>query len=88
MFMKRILSFMLAAALGTVALAQEPQEARLLRFPATNGREVVFTYAGDLSGMKSSPGTPRTARPSPLRASMTGTVRFIPSRQRAVSRSA
>jgi len=24
------------------------QEARLLRFPATNGREIVFTYAGDL----------------------------------------
>ena len=38
----------LAAALSTAALAQTPQEARLLRFPATNGREVVFTYAGDL----------------------------------------
>lgn len=23
-------------------------EARLLRFPSTNGREVVFSYAGDL----------------------------------------
>ena len=23
-------------------------EARLLRFPTTNGREIVFTYAGDL----------------------------------------
>ena len=30
------------------AVAAEAEEARLLRFPATNGRDVVFTYAGDL----------------------------------------
>ena len=29
-------------------LAAQAEEARLLRFPATNGRDVVFTYAGDL----------------------------------------
>ena len=32
---------------GTAAVAHA-DEARLLRFPATNGRQVVFTYAGDL----------------------------------------
>ena len=29
-------------------LTAQAEEARLLRFPATNGRDVVFTYAGDL----------------------------------------
>lgn len=43
-----MISLALAAVLSSAALAQEPQEARLLRFPATNGREVVFSYAGDL----------------------------------------
>ena len=46
--MKKWTLFLLAAVLSVTALAQEPQEARLLRFPATNGRDVVFTYAGDL----------------------------------------
>ena len=32
---------------GAVASAQA-DEGRLLRFPATNGVDVVFTYAGDL----------------------------------------
>lgn len=36
---------MLAA--GAIGTAQA-EEARLLRFPATNGTEIVFTYAGDL----------------------------------------
>ena len=39
-----ILSLLLAGA----ASATQADEARLLRFPATNGQEVVFTYAGDL----------------------------------------
>src|SRR5574344_2748889 len=30
------------------APATDSQEARLLRFPATNGTDVVFSYAGDL----------------------------------------
>ena len=44
--MKRnlFLSLLLAGA----ATATQADEARLLRFPATNGQEVVFTYAGDL----------------------------------------
>lgn len=43
--MKKILFTLLMA--GSVAMA-EADEARLLRFPATNGQDVVFTYAGDL----------------------------------------
>lgn len=43
--MKKILFTLLMA--GAVAVA-EADEARLLRFPATNGQDVVFTYAGDL----------------------------------------
>ncbi|MDF9830587.1 S41 family peptidase [Parabacteroides sp. PF5-6] len=37
-----LLSFMIAATMYAA------DEARLLRFPATNGSEVVFSYAGDL----------------------------------------
>ena len=44
--MKRILTFCLALSLCAAASAQE--EARLLRFPATNGTDVAFSYAGDL----------------------------------------
>ena len=43
--MKRIL--ILAAAL-LLSLSAMAEEARLLRFPATNGRDIAFTYAGDL----------------------------------------
>ncbi|MDR0844865.1 MAG: PDZ domain-containing protein [Tannerella sp.] len=35
-------------ALAIPLLISAADEARLLRFPATNGREIVFTYAGDL----------------------------------------
>lgn len=43
---KPILSLCLLALLPTLSRASE--EARLLRFPATNGQEIVFSYAGDL----------------------------------------
>ena len=44
--MKRFLiTLALAAAAGATAWADE---ARLLRFPATNGTEIAFSYAGDL----------------------------------------
>ena len=33
---------------GTTSVGHATDEARLLRFPATNGQEVVFSYAGDL----------------------------------------
>ncbi|MBQ5922001.1 MAG: PD40 domain-containing protein, partial [Alistipes sp.] len=38
----------LALLLAGGAVAVQAEEARLLRFPATNGKDVVFTYAGDL----------------------------------------
>ena len=43
--MKKILSLLLLTATLT---AQAQEEARLLRFPATNSTDVVFSYAGDL----------------------------------------
>ncbi len=45
--MKRILT-VLAALLPLVAFAADRQEARLLRFPAVGGDNIVFSYAGDL----------------------------------------
>lgn len=39
---------LLSAISGITALSAKADEARLLRFPSTNGTEVVFTYAGDL----------------------------------------
>ena len=43
-------AIILAAAFGFLALATTARadEARLLRFPATNGTDIVFSYAGDL----------------------------------------
>ena len=43
---KSFLCSMLCAAL--VSITTYAEEARLLRFPSTNGSEIVFTYAGDL----------------------------------------
>lgn len=45
--MKRILSIVLLAVAASATMSAA-EEARLLRFPSTNGEEVVFTYAGDL----------------------------------------
>lgn len=45
--MKRIFLFILLLGVSAAASAQN-DEARLLRFPATNGTDVVFSYAGDL----------------------------------------
>src|SRR5687768_11309369 len=36
------------AGLAPAQEAGSPQEARLLRFPAINGEQIAFTYAGDL----------------------------------------
>ena len=44
--MKRILLTLATVALS--AAAAHADEARLLRFPATNSSEVAFSYAGDL----------------------------------------
>ena len=45
--MKRFLTLLLLTTACVAASAQN-DEARLLRFPATNGTDVVFSYAGDL----------------------------------------
>ena len=45
--MKKILMIALTCGL-VLAQAARADEARLLRFPATNGTDVVFSYAGDL----------------------------------------
>ncbi len=41
-------TFLLFLTLLLTAALFSQQEARLLRFPATNGQSIVFTYAGDL----------------------------------------
>ena len=41
-------TLLLNAMIVGVALAANADEGRLLRFPATNGTDVVFSYAGDL----------------------------------------
>ena len=47
--MKRILvTLTLLTAIVGSAMAAPAEEARLLRFPATNGTDVVFSYTGDL----------------------------------------
>ena len=58
--MKRILLAALAVLTTYGAAATESgDEARLLRFPATNGTEVVFSYAGDLYSVPVSGGEAR-----------------------------
>jgi len=44
----RKLYYSLLLLLLPLAFSAKAEEARLLRFPATNGEKVVFTYAGDL----------------------------------------
>lgn len=47
-FMKKPFLYILFLLAGTFMSANAQQEMRLLRFPATNGSEIVFSYAGDL----------------------------------------
>ena len=44
---KRFILFS-AICIAFTAMTVKAEEARLLRFPSTNGSEIVFTYAGDL----------------------------------------
>ena len=46
--MKKLLILLLFAGFAVAAAAALDDEARLLRFPATNGTDIVFSYAGDL----------------------------------------
>ena len=43
--MKKKLIFSLLVLAGVPSLSMAVDEARLLRFPATNGNEIVFSYA-------------------------------------------
>lgn len=51
---KMIIYFLLLIAVPSLAFAAE--EVRLLRFPTTNGSEIVFSYAGDLYKVSASGG--------------------------------
>lgn len=44
--MKKVI--LLTMALSTMTMSAQAEEGRLLRFPSTNGSEVVFAYAGDI----------------------------------------
>jgi tricorn protease len=58
--MLRFASCALAAlVLGAGSVSAAPDETRLLRFPAINGDQIVFTYAGDLYTVSASGGTAR-----------------------------
>lgn len=46
--MKKSILFLLLVAASIPTFLKAAEEARLLRFPATNGSEIVFSYAGDL----------------------------------------
>ena len=56
LFLAIVLSFVLAGHTGPSAQAPE---ARLLRFPAIHGNQVVFTYAGDLYTVAATGGVAR-----------------------------
>ena len=49
----------LMAAMAAAALTSQADEARLLRFPGTNGSEVAFSYAGDIYTVPITGGTAR-----------------------------
>lgn len=57
--MNKLLIFCLFIFSGLVGSAQELQEARLLRFPAVHGDQVVFAYAGDLYRLEGDSGIAR-----------------------------
>ncbi len=58
--MKSLLSMILLSILSLNLFSQEKtDESRLMRFPATNGKDVVFSYAGDLYTVPLSGGVAR-----------------------------
>lgn len=53
------IKFSITLLLLSVVLWAQPNEARLMRFPTTNGNQVVFSYAGDLYSVAATGGTAR-----------------------------
>ena len=56
---KVYLSFIFLFLIGMNLASAKPDEARLLRFPAISGNQLVFSYAGDLYTVPSDGGTAR-----------------------------
>ncbi|MFN0159311.1 MAG: PDZ domain-containing protein [Bacteroidota bacterium] len=52
-------SLAILCVLAALPIALQAQEARLLRFPAIHGNQIVFSYAGDLYTVSASGGTAR-----------------------------
>jgi len=57
--MKKIFRFFIMLALMPLVSLQAADEARLLRFPAIHGDQIVFSYAGDLFTVESEGGLAR-----------------------------
>lgn len=57
--MKKYLVFLSVILLLVASLSLASEEARLLRFPAIHGDQIVFTYAGDLYAVSASGGVAR-----------------------------
>ncbi|MBI2517647.1 MAG: PD40 domain-containing protein [Opitutae bacterium] len=55
----------LALAAGSLFAENPPEQTRLLRFPATNGTEIVFSYAGQLYAVGLEGGTARRLTDGP-----------------------
>src|SRR5206468_9982395 len=61
-----LLGWLLALAVVPLAPAQNlPNTTRLLRFPTTNGRQIVFCYAGELYTVTNEAGTARRITSGP-----------------------
>src|SRR5437870_2345745 len=59
-FLKTTLSFVILHFVFQFSLhAQQPQEAKLMRFPTVHDNRVVFSYAGDLYQVSKSGGVAR-----------------------------
>ena len=59
------LLLVLALVAGSISAQTAPEPTRLLRFPATNGKQIVFSYAGQLYTVASEGGTARRLTDGP-----------------------
>ena len=95
--MNKKLLLSLFALVGVSVCLSAADEARLLRFPATNGNEIVFSYAGDLYRVPVTGGEAQRlsslvfhpmAKRLLLPVSMMEIRKYIPSRQLVENRNA